>query len=90
MVLQSDSSTTEAEAGGWVFVGLKPVWSIQQVPDQPGLLSKRPISSKENRKQPNQDPKQSLNDVKERLVKSSAPLKTHPHLVQRTRKWVLR
>lgn len=60
MVLQSDSNTTEAEAGGWVFVGLKPVWSIQQVPDQPGLLSKRPISPKGNRKQPNQDPKQSL------------------------------
>lgn len=89
MVLQSASSTTEAEAGGWVFMSLKPVWSIKQVPDQPGLLSKRPISPKENRKQPKQDPKQSLNDVKERPAKSSAPL-NHPHLVQRKRKWVLR
>lgn len=90
MLLQSNSSTTEAEAGGWVFVSLKPASSIQQVPAQPRLLSKRPISPKENRKQPKQDPKQSLNDVKERLVKSSVPLKTHPHLVQRKRKWVLR
>jgi hypothetical protein len=55
-------STREAEASG--FLSLRPAWSTEQVPAQPGTIQRNPVSKKPKPKPTNQSNKQTKKNPK--------------------------